>query len=89
MLNRVGLNAIATTVTFQYIKGGRDPHAPTFVDKTKRFTFVPVKLGQYVHPKLDPSLVLLGLAIKRGLFTLDHVLKDDHKYLQKTPMVDG
>jgi hypothetical protein len=64
---RLDDGTIAARVTLRYHKGYRNPHAEeTLVDSSRKFTFMPTVGTRY---EFDLSLLLVGLAWNRGLFS--------------------
>lgn len=61
---------ICFRLTVRFIKGSQDPYAEGYVDATRTFLFIPMKSRM----ELDLTLILLGIAVNRGLFSLDYAI---------------
>jgi hypothetical protein len=81
---RLDDGTIAARVTLRYHKGYRNPHVEeALVDCARKFTFMPTVGSRY---EFDLSLLLLGLAWNRGLFSsydsLEAIVDGNEVYLQ-------
>jgi hypothetical protein len=74
VFQRLEDGTIAARVKFRFHKGYRDPHSQeTLVDSSRTFTFIPTMGSRF---EFDLSLLLLGLAWNRGLFSSYPSLED-------------
>jgi hypothetical protein len=73
---------LCSRLTIRYRKISRDAYAADYVGSTRKFLFMPLPS---LRLELDLTLLLLGLAVKRGLFTPDYVLYTDDAFLKTIP----
>ncbi|KAI8940677.1 hypothetical protein NX059_001947 [Plenodomus lindquistii] len=75
-------------ITFRYMKGHRDAYVEDFVERHKKFLFLPEASNRF---ELDLTLILLGLALERRLFPggLDYVTTTDDLFLKVDPVVNA
>jgi hypothetical protein len=64
---------------YKYIKGCRDGYVKDYLKKSRSFPYLPSKSPRL---ELNATLIILAIAIIRGLFTLDYVLTVDNKWLK-------
>jgi hypothetical protein len=64
---------------YKYIKGCRDGYVKDYLKKSRSFLYLPSKPPRL---ELNATLIILAIAIIRGLFTLDYVLTIDNKWLK-------
>jgi len=84
-----GVEGIAVSIHFKYVKGQRNPHTQALIPEKKVFTFIPTRGSRY---ELDVSAVFLALAFSRGLFpaeyrTLEDLHNGDEKFVKTVPKV--
>lgn len=82
-------SGVAVKVTFQHLKGNRNPHTQRPIDAQKTWTFFPIGSNRY---EFDLALLVTATASSRGLFgstTLEQLFNGSELYPQSDPGVNS